>query len=147
VILGRPPSVFAMSLVAVLMAWPIPGAALPYAHSDDELSGSRSIISVATGARSVGWSLSRPHLVTFNIRGGNGDATTGFNGDATALFSSNTVQSRIKARWPYTYAIALQEVCDNNYKQIVWELAFGYTSGTNGYRFKFVQSLNRFWNW
>lgn len=86
--------------------------------------------------------LERSHAISLNIYGGLGNATTGFNASAALYQGSNTVQSRIKARWPHGYAVGLQEVCQSQYNTIIFELAIdGYTSGPSGYRYTFVQSL------
>lgn len=86
--------------------------------------------------------LERSHVITFNIRGGDGNAVTGYNADATLYNHTNTVQSRIRARWPYAQSIGLQEVCHSNWNLILLELAaFGYTAGPGGYRWKSEVSL------
>lgn len=76
-----------------------------------------------------------PQIIQFNIYGGNGNATTGYNTTvAPAIVSS--VQSRSGS----PIGLSLNEVCENQYNYIVWYLtAAGY-----GYSFDHTVSLGNF---
>jgi hypothetical protein len=101
--------------------------------------------SSATASMGAGAYDNHNHVISFNIRGGDGKADERYNPNATIYNGSNTVQSRIIARWPYAYAVGLQEACRSNYDLITFELtAKGYTAGSGGYRFAYVQSLNNY---
>jgi hypothetical protein len=83
-------------------------------------------------------------VVTVNIQVGrnasdpaDSSAYRHFNQRITRLNSTNTVQSRMIARSEYLHGIALQEVCEANLNNIVWQLTVGgHMSGTLGFRYR-----------
>ena len=91
-------------------------------------------VSVALGspgpAAADGPVLSRAHVVSFNIYGGNGNATQGFNTSATTYHGTNTVQTRLFARGTNTISIGLQEACQNQWNVFMIRPGFdGCSSG------------------
>lgn len=69
---------------------------------------------------------SAAQVVQFNIYGGNGNATSGYNTQvAPAIVAS------IEARNPYPFMVGLNEVCQNQYNYLVWVLTadgYGYSA-------------------
>lgn len=91
--------------------------------------------------------LARSHVATWNIWGGAGNAYNGVNSLVAPFGGSNTVQSRIMARWPHMAGLGLQEVCQAQYNAIRFELYLsgywlgGSTGGSGGYTDKYVMGI------
>lgn len=91
------------------------------------------------------------HVATWNIYGGLGNAHDDYNALVADFRQPNTVQSRIKARFPYLYGLGLQEVCESQYNSIRFELTLdqywlnGTIGGAGGYTDKFVMAVSPFW--
>ncbi len=95
--------------------------------------------------------LNQLHVANWNIWGGKGLAYSRYNSIVADFRKPNTVQSRIKARFPYLYGLGLQEVCESQYNSIRFELVLdgywlnGAIGGGGGYTDKFVMALSPFW--
>lgn len=115
-----------------------------------------SVLSVATmmlaamtisPPRAEAQHLARPHVATWNIWGGTGNAYLRGNPEVARFWGSNTVQTRIRARWPYMYGLGLQEVCKSQYDAIRFELLLGgywlggSIGGSGGYTDKPVTGI------
>lgn len=87
-------------------------------------------------------------VATWNIYGGYGNAYSSFNPYVAPFGGSNTVQTRIKARWPNLYGLGLQEVCETQYNAIRFDLYVsgywlnGSIGGPGGYTDKFVLAVS-----
>lgn len=96
----------------------------------------------------AGGNLNQAHVATWNIFGGNGNALTNFNANVAPIGGSNTVQTRVKSRWPYLYGLGLQEICESQYQTIRFELYVdgywlgGSIGGTQGFLDKLVLGLS-----
>lgn len=90
-------------------------------------SGAPVAASPGSPTRPANHNYSAAQVVQFNMYGGNGNATTGYNTQvAPAIVNS------IKARNPYPFIVGLNEVCEAQYAHMSWVLAadgYGYNPG------------------